>query len=554
MAGLAATFGSGAMTNSVAELEGADCIFVIGSNTTEAHPIVALRIKAAVEKHGARLIVADPRRIDLVRFAELHLRQRGGTDVLLINALMNAIVNEGLHDEAFIQERTENFDEFWETVAPCTPEMAALTTGVPAEDIRAAARAFATADRAAIVYAMGITQHVTGTDNVKALANLAMLTGNMGRESTGVNPLRGQNNVQGACDLGGLPNVVSGYQKVEDPQVQEKFAAAWGRPLPPRAGLTVVEILNAAHEGRIKALYCMGENPVLSDPNSNHTREALEKLDLLIVQDIFRNDTAEYADVVLPSACFAEKDGTFTNTERRVQRIRKAVQAPGQARADWEVLCDLSRRMGYPMDYDSPAAIQDEIAGLTPIYGGITYDRLETESLQWPCTDRDHPGTPYLHKGAFSRGLGHFHATPFQEAAELPDEDYPFLLSTGRVLYHFHTATMTRQSAGLDELYPGGDVQINADDAARLDIEHGETAEVASRRGSVRAKVMISDRVSEGMVYMPFHFREAAANVLTNDALDPIAKIPEFKVCAVQLTKLDPQPAPARLVGDVCTP
>jgi formate dehydrogenase alpha subunit len=544
VAGLAATFGSGAMTNSVTELEGSGCIFVIGSNTTEAHPIVALRIKAAVEKHGARLIVADPRRIDLVRFAELHLRQRGGTDVLLVNALMNVIINEGLHDEAFIQERTENFDEFWETVAPCTPDMAALTTGVPAEDIRAAARAFATADRAAIVYAMGITQHVTGTDNVKALANLAMLTGNMGKESTGVNPLRGQNNVQGACDLGGLPNVVSGYQKVEDPEVQEKFAQAWDRPLPPKAGLTVVEILNAAHDGRIKALYCMGENPVLSDPNANHTREALEKLDLLIVQDIFLNDTAEYADVVLPSACFAEKDGTFTNTERRVQRVRKAVDAPGEARADWDILCDLSRRMGYPMDYDGPAAIQDEIAAVTPIYGGITYDRLETESLQWPCPDRDHPGTPYLHKGTFSRGLGHFHATPFKEAAELPDEDYPFLLSTGRVLYHFHTATMTRQSAGLDELYPGGDVQISAGDAERLGIEHGETVEVASRRGSVRAKVMISDQVDEGMVYMPFHFREAAANVLTNDALDPIAKIPEFKVCAVRLTKLDPQPAP----------
>ena len=538
MAGLAATFGSGAMTNSVDELEHADCIFVTGSNTTVAHPIVALRIKAAVEKHGATLIVADPRRIDLCRFAALHLPQRCGTDVLLFNALMNVIVNEGLHDESFIKERTENFDEFWQAIEPCTPEVAALTTGVPAEDIRQAARTLAAADRASIVYAMGITQHTTGTDNVKALANLAMLTGNIGRESTGVNPLRGQNNVQGACDMGALPNVFPGYQKVAEAEARAKFAAAWGRPLPEEPGLTVVEMLNAACEGRIKALYVMGENPVLSDPNSNHTLQALEALDFLVVQDIFLTETAEYADVVLPSACFAEKDGTFTNTERRVQRVRKAVEPPGQARPDWEILCDLATRMGYPMSYDSPAAIQDEVAGLTPIYGGITYGRLERESLQWPCPDASHPGTPYLHKGTFSRGLGHFHATPFKEANELPDAEYPFLLSTGRVLYHFHTATMTRQSAGLDELYPGGDIQVSPADAARLGIEHGELIEVASRRGQVQAKALLTDRVPEGMVYMPFHFKEAPANILTNDALDPIAKIPEFKVCAVKIAKL----------------
>jgi len=554
VAGLAASFGSGAMTNSMGELEGADCIFVIGSNTTEAHPIVALRIKAAVAKHGARLIVADPRRIDLVRFAELHLPQRCGSDVMLINAIMNVIVNENLHNKAFIGERTENFEEFWQAVQPCTPEVAELTSGVPAEDIRCAARMLATAKRAAIVYAMGITQHTTGTDNVKALANLAMLTGNIGRESTGVNPLRGQNNVQGACDMGALPNVVSGYQKVELPEIQEKFAKAWGSPLPGRPGLTVVEILQAADHGRIKALYCMGENPVLSDPNANHTRQALAKLDLLIVQDIFLTDTAHYAHVVLPSASFAEKEGTFTNTERRVQRVRKALEPPGQARADWEILCDLAARMGKPMHYETPAEIMDEIAAVTPIYGGISYERLESESLQWPCPGKDHPGTPYLHKGKFSRGLGRFHPTPFKEPVELPDEKYPFLLSTGRVLYHFHTATMTRQSDGLDELYPGGDIQVNPDDARRLRIRHGELVEVASRRGSVRAKALITARVPEGMVYMPFHFREASANVLTIDALDPIAKIPEFKVCAVKLTKVGkatrprrrPRPAKAR--------
>jgi len=525
------------MTNSIAELEDADCILVIGSNTTEAHPIVALRIKAAVQRNGARLIVADPRRIELVRFAELHLPQRCGSDVMLLNAIANVIVTEDLHDKDFIAQRTENFEEFWQTAQPCTPEVAELATGVPADDIRRAARMIATARRFSIVYAMGITQHTTGTDNVKALANLAMLTGSIGREATGVNPLRGQNNVQGACDLGALPNVFTGYQKVNDPQARAKFEEAWGVALPAEPGLTVVEIIQAAGEGRIKALYCMGENPVLSDPNSTHTIEALKKLDLLVVQDIFLSDTAELAHVVLPSASFAEKDGTFTNTERRVQRVRKAIEPPGQARPDWQIICDLATRMGYPMHYDHPGQIMDEIARLTPIYGGISYERLERESLQWPCPTPDHPGTAYLHKGRFSRGLGRFHPTPFKEPVEMPDDDYPFLLSTGRVLYHFHTTTMTGQSDGLAELYPGGDIQVNPDDARRLGVKHGELVEVASRRGAVRAKALLTERVPPGMVYMPFHFREAPANVLTIDALDPIAKIPEFKVCAVRLTK-----------------
>ena len=537
MAGLAAAFGSGAMTNSIAEIEGADCIFVIGSNTTEAHPIIALRIKAAVTRRGASLIVADPRSIDLTRFAALHLRQRCGSDVMLLNAIMNVLVNENLHNKAFIQERTENFEEFWQVARACTPEVAQLASGVPAEDIRQAARMIGKAKRLSIIYAMGITQHTTGTDNVKALANLALLTGSVGRECVGVNPLRGQNNVQGACDMGGLPNVLPGYQSVEDPALREKFAKAWGAPIPEKPGLTVVEILHAAHEGRIKALYCMGENPVLSDPNSNHTREALKRLELLVVQDIFLTETAEYAHVVLPSASFAERDGTFTNTERRVQRVRKAVEPPGQARADWQILCDLATRMGKPMHYDSPAQVLEEIASLTPQYAGIACERLDRAGIQWPCPDKGHPGTPYLHRGKFSRGLGRFHATPFKEPVEPPDDEYPFVLSTGRVLYHFHTATMTRESKGLDELYPGGDIQINPDDAHRLGVGQGDFVEVASRRGSVRAKALVTDRVPRGMVFMPFHFREAPANVLTIDALDPIAKIPELKVCAVRLTK-----------------
>jgi formate dehydrogenase alpha subunit len=537
VAGLAASFGSGAMTNSMGELEHADCILVTGSNTTEAHPVIGFRIKSAVTSHGCRLIVADPRRIDLVRFAEMHLQQRCGSDVLLFNALMHVIIEEELYDKAFVEERTEGFEELCETVAPCTPEVAELTSGVPADDIRRAARAFAGAERAAIVYSMGITQHTTGTDNVKALANLAMLTGNVGFESTGVNPLRGQNNVQGACDLGALPNVFPGYQKVAESDVREKFAKAWDRPIPEQPGLTIVEVLNAVDDGHVHALYVMGENPVLSDPNSNHTRRALAALDFLVVQDIFLTETAEYADVVLPAASFAEKDGTFTNTERRVQRLRKALDPPGEARVDWEILCDLATRMGVPMSYPDAGAIMDEIASVTPIYGGMAYDRLDGAGLQWPCPDREHPGTPYLHKDKFARGLGKFHATPFREAAELPDDEYPFLLSTGRVLYHFHTATMTRQSDGLNELYPGGDIQISAADAERLGLEHGDRVDVASRRGQVTAIAMVTDRVPEGMVYMPFHFREASANVLTNDALDPVAKIPELKVCAVRLAR-----------------
>ncbi len=544
MAGLAAAFGSGAMTNSIAELEHADCIFVIGSNTTEAHPIIALRMKAAVTKHGANLIVADPRRIELTRFAALHLRQRCGSDVMLINAIMNAIVNEGLQNKAFIAERTEGFDEFWQVAQACTPEAAQLASGVPADDIRQAARMLAAAKRPSIVYAMGITQHTTGTDNVKALANLAMLIGGIGRESTGVNPLRGQNNVQGACDVGGLPNVLPGYQRVDVPEVREKFARAWGAPIPEKPGLTVVEIIQAAESGRIKALYCMGENPVLSDPNSNHVRQALQHLDLLVVQDIFLTETCEYAHVVLPSVSFAEKDGTFTNTERRVQRVRKALEPPGQARQDWEIVCDLARRLGGQMRYDSPSQIMDEIASLTPSYGGISFGRLDRGGIQWPCPTPDHPGTQFLHKDRFSRGLGRFHATPFREPAELPDAEFPFVLSTGRVLYHFHTATMTRESAGLDELYPGGDIQVNPEDAEALGVGQGEMVEVASRRGAVQAKVLVTDRVPRGMVFMPFHFREASANVLTIDALDPVAKIPELKVCAVRLSKA-PKPAAA---------
>ena len=537
VAGLARAFGSGAMTNSMDELEYADCIFVTGSNTTEAHPIIGMTIMRAAKDRGAKLLVADPRRIDLVNFAELHVRQRSGTDVALFNAMMNVIISEDLYDREFVDTRTEQFDDLAECVKDCTPEWAAPITGVEADDIRSMARIYAAAERGSIVYSMGITQHSTGTDNVLALANLAMLTGNVGRLSTGVNPLRGQNNVQGACDLGALPNVYTGYQKVDDPEIHAKFEKAWNAELSDKPGLTVVEIMNAAADGNIKGLYIMGENPMLSDPNLNHVKEAIENLDFLCVQDIFLTETAELADVVLPAASFAEKDGTFTSTERRVQRVRKAVEAPGEARQDWEIICELATKLGMPMHFDHPSEIMDEIASVTPIYGGIDFERIDKIGIQWPCPDKDHPGTVFLHENEFKRGKGKFHPTPFIVARETPDAEYPLLLTTGRYLYHFHTRTMTGKSAGLEEICPPVPIEIHPDDASAQKIADGEMIEVSSRRGTIQARAKVTERSPKGSVFMAFHFKEGAANILTIDALDPIAKIPEYKVCAVRVKK-----------------
>jgi formate dehydrogenase alpha subunit len=537
VAGLARAFGSGAMTNSIGELRFADCIFVTGSNTTEAHPIIGLEIKAAVRKNGATLIVADPREIDLVGFAALHLRHRSGTDVALFNGMMQVILSEGLQDSEFIEKRTEDFEKFKSVVMQYTPERVEKITGVPEDKIIQAARLYAGAERATIVYSMGITQHTTGTDNVLSLANLAMVSGNIGRKSTGVNPLRGQNNVQGACDLGALPNVYPGYQQVAATAVQEKFEKAWGASLSPVPGLTVVEMLHGVEEGKIRGMYIMGENPFLSDPNANRVRKDLEALEFLVVQDIFLSETAQFADVVLPAAAFAEKDGTFTNTERRVQLLRKALDPPGQARADWRILEEVAGRLGYTMNYHSSAEIMDEIAGLTPIYGGISHERLQGSGLQWPCPDKEHPGTPYLHKGMFSRGKGLFHAVEYIPPAEEPDAEYPLLLTTGRILYHFHTGTMSRRVDGLHAIRPDGFVEIHPRDAAALKLSDGELARVTSRRGTVTARTAVTERSRPGTVFMTFHYREAAANILTNDALDPVAKIPEFKVCAVKIEK-----------------
>jgi len=537
VAGLARAFGSGAMTNSIEELRRASLVFVIGSNTTECHPVIGILIRQAVVSGDSKLIVADPRRISLAKIASLHLQQRPGTDVALINAMMNVIIKEGLEDRDFIEQRTEDFDKLKEEVSAMSPDMASKITGIPAEDIREAARLYAGASSASIVYSMGITQHTTGTDNVLSLANLAMLTGNVGKECTGVNPLRGQNNVQGACDLGALPNVYSGYQAVNDPSIKDKFESAWSAELSDQPGLTVVEIMQAAAEGGIRGLYIMGENPMLSDPDINHVADALKAVEFLVVQDVFLTETAEQADVVLPSCSFAEKDGTFTNTERRVQRVRKAISPPGEAREDWRIICEVANRMGYPMSYDDASAIQDEIASLTPIYGGIAYDRLEDVGLQWPCPDREHAGTKFLHEGRFTRGKGKFHAVSFLPPKEMPDEEYPLILTTGRMLEHWHTGTMSRRCDVLNDLVPHGTLEINPDDASAIGIKNGEKVIVSSRRGRIEVPAGIMDRIKIGTVFLAFHFREHPANALTIAALDPIAKIPEYKACAVNVQK-----------------
>jgi len=537
VAGLGATFGAGAMTNSINELRDAGCIFAIGTNTTEAHPIIALEIKRAVDK-GAKLIVANPREIDLVRWSYLWLRHQPGSDVALLMGMMRVIVDEGLIDQAFIDERCENFDAFKKSLKNFDLDFVERTTGVPKDKIAEAARIYATNRPSAILYAMGITQHSHGTDNVIATANLAMLTGNVGKPSTGVNPLRGQNNVQGACDLGALPNVYPGYQAVTDANIRKKFEAAWGGSLPLEPGLTITEMIDAAGSKKIKAIYLTGENPLLSEPDITHAKEALEKLDFLVVQDIFLSETAKLADVVLPGVSFAEKDGTYTNTERRVQRVRKAIEPVGDSRPDWQITCQLGQRMGNKgFDFANPSKIMDEIASLTPSYGGISYRRLEGSGLQWPCPTKDHPGTPILHTQQFTRGKGRFIPLEYKPPMELPDKRYPLVLTTGRSLYHFHTGTLTRRVEGLNVLKGEGTVEINPEDASSLGIADGEKVKVISRRGEVVSRAKVTEVSPVGVVFMTFHFAESPANMLTNPALDPVAKIPEYKVCAVRIEK-----------------
>jgi formate dehydrogenase major subunit len=540
VSGLVQSFGSGAMTNSIDEFSNLSTLFSIGSNTTAAHPIIGLHIKEAKRK-GAKIIVANPKEIDLCRFADVFMQQKPGTDVVLLMGMMKVIVDEKLEDREFIKSRCEDYDQFKESLNEFDLETTERITGVPREKIEEAARIYATNKPSSLVYAMGITQHSHGTDNVLAVSNLALLTGSLGKESSGVNPLRGQNNVQGACDMGGLPDVYPGYQKVNNPEIQKKFEKHWGVKLDPNPGITHTEIFDQIEKKKIKSLYQVGENPILSEADANHVKKALANLDFFVVQDIFMTETAKYADVVLPATSFAEKDGTFTNTERRVQRVRKAIDPPGEAKDDWWIASQIALRLGAKgFDYTSSEDIMDEINIVTPIYGGIRYSRIETEGLQWPCPTVDHKGTKFLHTERFSRenGLGRFFPLTYKASVELPDKEYPLLLTTDRSLYHYHTSTMTRRVGGLEELEGEELLRVNEWDAEQMGVVDGEYVTVTSRRGKVRVKVNVTHICPKGVASLTFHFHETPTNELTICAIDPIAKIPETKVCAVKVDKI----------------
>ena len=537
------------MSNSMDDIaEFAKSILVIGSNTTEQHPVFGTMLRRAVRRRGVQLVVADPRRIDLVDFAVLHLQQKPGTDIALVNGLMNIVLEKGWEDRTFIADRTEGFEEFRETVQHYAPDKVAEITGVPVEQLYQAAEILARQKPMAVIWAMGITQHIVGVHNVMNLANLQMLLGNMGLPGGGVNPLRGQNNVQGACDMGGLPNVYPAYQVVTNPESRRKFETAWGVPLPDKVGLTATEMIPGVLQDKVHALYILGEDPATSDPDSGHVRKCLDAVDFLVLQEIFPSETSKYADVLLPGVTFAEKEGTFTNTERRVQLVRKAIEPQGQAHPDWQIISDLAALMlaegeRKPVNgthagwqYQTPANILSEICALTPSYAGISYARLEKgERLQWPVPNSEHPGTPILHMHKFARGAGKFAPLEDIPPAEVPDDDYPMLLSTGRVLYHWHGGSMTRRSAGLSAIYNQALVEVNPEDANRLGLKNQDRLRVTSRRGTIEAEAWITDRVPLGVVYANFHFPDSSANELTIAALDPIAKIPEYKVCAVRV-------------------
>ncbi len=537
VAGLLTSFGSGAMTNSTPEFEKAECILVTGSNTLEAHPMIGARMLRALDK-GAKVIVIDPRDTPLSRIAHIALHQKSGTDIAWVNGMIKVIIDEGLYDEEFVKTRTTQFERLKEAVKGYTLEKVETVTGIPGDRLAEAARIYARTKRSMIAYAMGITQHSNGTNLVMSLANLAMVCGHVGKESTGVNPLRGQCNVQGACDAGGLPDLYPGYQRVTDPQAKAKFEKAWGRELSGANGLTLTRALNEAAAGKLKALIVFGENVMVSDPDIAHVEDALKHLEFLAVAEIFPTDTSRFAHVVLPAACYAEKDGTFTSTDRIVRRVRKATEPPGEARADWQIACELGRRLGASgFEFGSPSEIMDEMASLAPIYGGIDYGRIDTQVLRWPCPTRDHPGTRVLHAQKFSKGLGEFSPVHHTPPAEEPSEEYPLILTTGRNLFQFHTGTMTRRSPKLEREAPEPYVEINLADAKRLGIADGERVMVSSRRGAITLKARVTERIISGSIFIPFHYAEAAANRLTNAALDPISNIPEFKVCAAKVQK-----------------
>lgn len=525
------------MTNHIAGIPDSDVILITGSDTSAAHPVIGSKIKQAVRFGKTRLIVIDPKKIAIADYADIYAQQRPGSDVAVINGIMHVIIKNGWEDKAYVAERCEEFDVLKEEVAKYTPDYVEKISGISAATIEQIAEVFGQAETAAVYYAMGITQHTTGTDNVWSVANLQMLCGNLGKSGGGVNPLRGQCNVQGACDLGALPNVYPAYQKVTDEAAQQKFEKAWNAKLDNKIGLTVTTMIEAALQGKLKGLYVMGENPMLSDPDITHVEGALKKIDFVVVQDIFMTETAALADVVLPAAAFCEKDGTYTNTERRVQRLLKAVDAPGEAMADWRITQEIARAMGAKdWNYTCAEDIQKEINALAPSYAGITYERIGRVGLHWPCPSTEHPGTPILHVGKFARGKGLMKAIPFKEPAELPDKEYPFTMTTGRVLAQFHTGTMSRKTEGLNRIAPPM-VMISVADAESLGIGNSEKVKVKTRRGEIETNAFVTKRIGKGTIYIPFHYAEAPANRLTNPALDPTAKIPEYKVCAAQVNK-----------------
>ena len=538
---MAVMVGKGAMTNSIEELAGTDLLLVAGSNTTEAHPVISLRMKRAV-RNGAKLIVIDPRKIELTKWATRHLQINIGTDIPLFNAFAHVMIKEGLYDREYVEKRTEGFQELAKHVEFYTPEYASEICGVSANEIIDTAREYAEASgKAAICYTLGITEHSCGSHNVQSIANLGMLGGNFGKLNAGVNPLRGQNNVQGASDSGALPTDLPGYQKIERPGVREKFEAAWGSELPKRRGITKITAMNQMLRGRVRGVYIMGENTVISDPNTNHAQAALEATDFIVVQDIFMTDTAKLADVVLPAASFAESDGTFANSERRVQRVRPAIKPVGESRTDVDILLDVMKRFGVSQNLNTSSDVWDEMRRLAPILTGISYERLDNEGgIQWPCPSEDHPGTQYLHKDEMDSGIpGYFAPVDHIPPAEKTDSEYPIILTTGRRRSTYHTGTQTGRASGFGLLVPSEMAEINPDDADQLELSDGEIVTIASRRGSVEVPIKITDKSPHGTIFMSFAFPELTqTNRLTSDAYDFITETPEFKACAVRIDKL----------------
>ena len=547
VAGLAMTLGSGAMTNPIEDItRNSEVIMLVGSNPEEAHPVVGMQIRQAI-KRGCKLIVVDPRDIGLAKQADIHLKLKPGTNVAFANGIMHVIIEEGLQDEKFIAERTEGYEKLRDIVKEYTPERVAEICHINADDLRRAAIMYAKAERAPIIYCLGVTEHSTGTEGVMSMSNIAMLVGKLGREGCGVNPLRGQNNVQGACDMGASPTDFPGYQKlmlngeVNEP-VFEKFEKAWGVKLNRKVGTHATDIFPKAVTGEIRGLYIYGEDPIVTDPDTHHIIKALKSLDFFVLQELFMTETAQYADVILPGRAYAEKEGTFTNTERRVQRVRKAITVPGDMRLDTDIIIDLMNRMGYPQKHMTAAEIMDEIASVTPSFAGISHARLDSEEvagrgLQWPCTSKEHPGTKIMHVGKFSRGLGWFYPAEYVPSAELPDDEYPIILMTGRILYHYTTRAMTGKTPELMEIEGKSFIEMNIFDADKLGIKNGDRVKVSSRRGEIETTARVGTKTSPGESWMPFHFPDGNANWLTNAALDKYARIPEYKVCAIKIEK-----------------